>query len=584
MIEIRKEAQLIAITLKIKGDPFFQSALQVCKSLEGRYDLESKKWFFKPYQLPELIQQLNPIDQLDLDYLLKQELIQSLSKLSPEQQEVLDSLSPVLMKHQKTGAAYFLKGGCLLLDALGVGKSRAALASLMVLLKTQQVSRFLILAPSSVISSWQSEYAICSEQISLKVPLLHITSSNKLNEVTFQRALKGEKDCFGCIMTSDLFKRAPVTVQELLEKFLWASKSHRWVLIFDEVHAISNPTSNISKAIRLVSPTYKMGLTATLLPKNVENVWSPVDWARPDYLGNYWAFHSRHVVTQDRKIRTPQGPRIIKEKIGYKNLDVLRQQIQAISLRRERHEVLDLPPQTFITRYVTMTGEQKKIYEAVKRQLYDELKGMDADEIYKAIVLFPMVKAIRLLQAANDPSLFGEAASSIKLEEMERVLQETEEPAIIWTNWQSQMDKLRTYFKEKAVYIDGRVSQTQRALSVDRFQRGEVDIFCGNPAAAGEGINLQRASLAIYLDRSYSAVDRIQSLARNYRYGSVNPVSVVDLVTKGTIDEIPLRIINQNLETMERVIKGGGGIDKERLLTELIQAGVVDLPKTKVLK
>ena len=171
--------------------------------------------------------------------------------------------------------------------------------------------------------------------------------------------------------------------------------------------------------------------------------------------------------------------------------------------------------------------------------------------------------------------------SSIKLEEMERVLEESEEPAIIWTNWQGQMDRLKEHFRDAAVYIDGRTPQNQRASAVARFQAGEVDIFCGNPAAAGEGINLQRATLAIYLDRSYSAVDRIQSLARNYRYGSVNRVTVVDLITRGTIDEIPLRVISQNFETMEKVIRGGD-IDKKKLYEELIQAGVVELPKGKV--
>jgi len=581
MIEISKQSNQIGLSIKTQEDRIFQKAIQICKEMKGRYEPENRQWLFPTYRLLEILEKLSLVDHLELDYPLRKEMERQISGLSPEAEAILHELSPVLMKHQISGAKFLLQGHSLLLDSLGVGKTRATLASLLVRLKTQQISRFLILCPASVISSWQSEYEICSQQIGLKVPLIFIASSSKM---TSYKAKLEEEKSFGCIMTSDLFKRAPEKCQALLNEFKQVNGNIHildWVIIFDEIHALANPASNISKAIRLVSPTYKIGLTATLLPKNVENVWSPVDWVRPDYLGNYWAFYSRHVVTQDRKIRTPQGPRTIKEKIGYKNLDHLRKQIQEISLRRERHEVLDLPPQIFITRYVSMTKEQQKIYEAVKQQLYDELKGMNADEIYKAIVLFPMVKAIRLLQAANDPSLFGEAGSSIKLEEMERVLEESEEPAIIWTNWQGQMDRLKEHFRDAAVYIDGRTPQNQRASAVARFQAGEVDIFCGNPAAAGEGINLQRATLAIYLDRSYSAVDRIQSLARNYRYGSVNRVTVVDLITRGTIDEIPLRVISQNFETMEKVIRGGD-IDKKKLYEELIQAGVVELPKGKV--
>ena len=66
----------------------------------------------------------------------------------------------------------------------------------------------------------------------------------------------------------------------------------------------------------------------------------------------------------------------------------------------------------------------------------------------------------------------------------------------------------------------------------------------GQPRTGGWGLNLTEATVAIYYSNEYSAEARLQSEKRIHRIGQMYPVLYVDLVAKGTVDEVILQMLN----------------------------------------
>ena len=91
------------------------------------------------------------------------------------------------------------------------------------------------------------------------------------------------------------------------------------------------------------------------------------------------------------------------------------------------------------------------------------------------------------------------------------------------------------------------------------FQAGIVKHMVANQAAGGIGLDLWRASIANYLSNSFKTEDRIQSEDRCHRIGSEvhDSVSFNDLVVPGTVDVRILRVIRNNRNLSDAIMKGG---------------------------
>ncbi len=99
-----------------------------------------------------------------------------------------------------------------------------------------------------------------------------------------------------------------------------------------------------------------------------------------------------------------------------------------------------------------------------------------------------------------------------------------DQPAVLWAHFRHEIDALRDLLEKRkpggCVVIDGRVTGGERVDAVTRFQSGSAQWLVGQPQAAGEGLNLQIANNDIFLSRSYSLKDWVQSSGRTPRIGS----------------------------------------------------------------
>ena len=312
-------------------------------------------------------------------------------------------------------------------------------------------------------------------------------------------------------------------------------------MVIDESTKIKNP-----KAIRSIA-AYKLGLkaqykrilTGSPITKAPLDIYAQCAFLDKKLLGfgNYYAFRNRYAIIE--KCYT-FGNSSYQKVVDYQNEDELSTKLQTFSIRLIKEQCLDLPAKQYITRQVELTPEQKKYYQALKKE---SLIVLDDDEVSVTIVL---TKILRFRQICcgflkTDTGNLIDIKCN-KLKEVEDIVEEINGKVIIWSNFIDKgilkiAEALRkTYGNESVVTFYG--DTKDRETPIDRFENDPTcRFFIANPAVGGYGLTLNAASYVIYYDADYDLEKRQQSETRNYRIGQNKKVVYIDLITKDTIEE-----------------------------------------------
>jgi SWI/SNF-related matrix-associated actin-dependent regulator 1 of chromatin subfamily A len=147
------------------------------------------------------------------------------------------------------------------------------------------------------------------------------------------------------------------------------------------------------------------------------------------------------------------------------------------------------------------------------------------------------------------------------IEYLKEVLSEKEEQKVaVWTHHHEVSDALIAAFGSEAVCVDGRVSIENRQHSVDSFQTDpRIKIFIGSIQAAGVGITLTAASLALFVERSWTPALVTQAEDRLHRIGQKENVLIRHLVFNGSQDQRQVQALVRKQEIADRVL------DKEKV-------------------
>ena len=122
---------------------------------------------------------------------------------------------------------------------------------------------------------------------------------------------------------------------------------------------------------------------------------------------------------------------------------------------------------------------------------------------------------------------------------LERRVGQEREKAVLWSFYRKSIDELvARYGRYGVVRYDGTVTDaSERGEAVRRFQEDEgTRLFIANPAAAGAGLTLHRARLAIYESMSNQAAHYLQSIDRIHRRGQDREVEYVVLLCEDTLE------------------------------------------------
>jgi SNF2 family DNA or RNA helicase len=318
-------------------------------------------------------------------------------------------------------------------------------------------------------------------------------------------------------------------------------------IICDEVHRIKNRASQQTRALKALDTKYKTGLSGTPADDKPQDIWSILNWLWPKTYRSYWKFVKETCVFEDPDLQKIKYGRTFK-KIEGVNPDGAKQMLSTISpyyVRRKKGDVgIDLPPKTYSTRYVDLGTAQRRTYDEMRK---DMLAWMGEQREVPFVATAVISQLVRLQQMAlatpvvtPDGHVREMTSPSAKLEMLEEIVDgNPNEPLVVFSQSRSMVElvvrTLRSRSIEARLYT-GSVSQSDRNVTVQKFQAGDIQVLAGTIAAGGEGITLHRASTAIFLDRAWNPTRNRQAEDRLHRIGQVNPVQIIDFIARNTVD------------------------------------------------
>ncbi|MDQ1352786.1 MAG: box helicase family protein, partial [Acidobacteriota bacterium] len=235
--------------------------------------------------------------------------------------------------------------GCLA-DDMGLGKTVQTLALLQSLKEQNLLSTSLLVVPVSAVSNWEAEIARFTPGL------------------TFHRHLGAGRDREIDAWTNhDLVITSYATLRNDVETF---SKFNFDYIVLDESQNIKNLSSQVTKAVKLLTGEHRLALSGTPIENTTMELWSLFDFLMPGFLGTPDWF------------RTEWALRVEKYKDEQKT-EVLKKMIYPFILRRKKEEVeKDLPEKVEMVEMLGMEEEQLKLYVNTA-QYYSErvLKAID---------------------------------------------------------------------------------------------------------------------------------------------------------------------------------------------------------------
>jgi SNF2 family DNA or RNA helicase len=339
------------------------------------------------------------------------------------------------------------------------------------------------------------------------------------------------------VINYDSFWRDPIS--DVLATSEWGA------IIYDEVHKTKSPGSKASMMARRLRPRGKVRILATGTPM----AHSPLDAYGIMRAGNdqilgksYIAFKQRYALWAGPNNRI---------RVGFQNITELEEKLAPVTWRATKEEVLpDLPEKSDVDYETTLSPEAAKVYRNLEKNLISEING---NTLTAANILTKILRLQQICGGAvpDDDGKYHQIDDSKRKLLMDVVEDLGDKPFVVFCRFRSDIDAAHQACREmgvEALELSGQYNQ------LERWQNGEAQALIVQMQSGSTGINLTRASTAIYYSLSTSLAEWDQSQARIHRPGQKNACTYIYLLIKGTVDMKILKALRGRLEVVTAIM------------------------------
>ena len=425
-----------------------------------------------------------------------------------------------------------MRGRAILADEVGLGKTIEAGLILSELRLRGLAERTLVVTPAGLVEQWRDEL-----ERKFSLPTSIVT------------ARSGIPDCRG---------GGPVLLVSLATARREPLKSELtgggWDLVVaDEAHRLRSTNSASGKLIRALTARFLLLLTATPVENRLQDLYEMISLVAPGLLGTPAQFRTRFAAAGDAT-----SPR---------NLDELRVMTRQVMVRHRRSEVaLRLPQRLAETVLVPPDNDERALYTEVVERV--RVHARDATPA-RAMALRSVSRLAGSTPAAAAPTLaklgwtdLAARAEAItepaKVRLLVRKLGEYTakgEKVLVFTAFRKTLDTVAAAVRAAgidATVYDGGLSRAEKERVIGAF-RGDVPVLLSTESA-GEGRNLQFCHVMINLDLPWNPMQIEQRLGRLHRVGQTHDVLLTNLVSKGSIEERILHVLETKINMFELVV------------------------------
>lgn len=329
------------------------------------------------------------------------------------------------------------------------------------------------------------------------------------------------------------------------------------MIVVDEIHKASGYSSQQGMNLLELDAPHKVAMTGTLITKNPLSAYLPLVWI---------GMERKRTVTRFKNTYCDLDPKTPGRILSFKNLDILKNELSACSLRRtidvlQGDASRELPPIKFIDEYLTMDTRQRDFYN----EFEDVANGRDSKggdirknlrrecDLARLHMGDQRALMIRLIQASTCPSML--TTLDIPSCKMDRAVDLVEEivdngsKVVVFSSFKNPIYTLASRLGNergiKATVATGDQTDQEIGDSIKGFQDGTSDsrVFLATTQKMGTGFTLTAASYVIFLDLPWNEVDYSQAWGRVHRIGCSHPVFVYNLMCEDTIDMAISRVV-----------------------------------------
>ena len=431
------------------------------------------------------------------------------------------------MSWDKEVFAYFME--------MGTGKSKVLIDNIAMLYNAGKINAALIIAPKGVYKNWfDSEIPNhMPDYIEKKIGLWRTDPDAKELKPLFTTGA----ELHILIMNVEAFSTKKGVM--FANKFL---SCHKALIGIDESTTIKNPNAKRTKSILSLKPhsKYRRILTGSPVTKSPLDLFSQCQFLDPWLLSqqSYFAFRTRYAIC--RKINV--SGRQVEIVVGYRNLGELSDKLKPFSYRVLKDDCLDLPPKTYTKRIIELSDEQKKVYKTMKEKAIAFLNG----KMVSTATVITQLMRLHQITCGHFTSDDGDVQEikNNRIDELMDILEEMEGKAVIWAHYRYDIEKIvesisKKYGENSVVtyYGDTSTDDRQKAITQIQDKNSPVRFIVGTPQTGGYGITLTGASTMIYYSNGYDLEKRQQSEARIDRIGQEKPMTYIDIIAEGTVDD-----------------------------------------------
>ena len=399
----------------------------------------------------------------------------------------------------------------------GLGKTSITLSAINDLMfDSFEVRKVLVIAPIRVAKlSWPDEIEKWDHLSDLRVSVVVGSVDERL------RALKKDVDIY-------LINRE--NVSWLVEKSGVAFDFD--MVVVDELSSFKNHQAKRFKSLMKVRPRIRriVGLTGTPSSNGLMDLFAEykiLDMGRR--LGRFIGQFRNAYFKPDKT----NGPIVYSYKLLPGAEDAIYEKISDITISMKSDEHLKMP-ELVNSRYLVHLSKKELVkYVKMSSELILKLENGEVTAANAAAL------SGKLTQMANGAVYSDEGEYEVihdkKLDALEDIIEATNGKSVLVAYWyQHDLERICERLTKLGISFD----RLLKDADIRRWNEGCIHVGLIHPASCGHGLNLQSGgSILVWFGLTWSLELYQQTVARLYRQGQSNTVSVIHIITARTIDE-----------------------------------------------
>lgn len=319
-------------------------------------------------------------------------------------------------------------------------------------------------------------------------------------------------------------------------------------VIFDESSSFKSSKAIRFRAIKRVLPFINRSyiLTGTPVPNGLIDIWPQI----------YLLDQGKRLGVNVTDYRNNYFQRSFSSAFKYEIRDNAEKEIHAkikdICISMQAKDYLQLPETVIVNRVVTMSKEQKKLYNAFEET--QVLKIFEKEDARDISAINAAVLQNKLLQFANgaiyDEEKKVHTVHDAKLEVLEEIIDTAAgHPVLVFYNYKHDLARIQERLKAyKPVVL-------KDSKDIQAWNRKEIPVYLVHPKSGGYGLNLQTGgNIIVWFGLTWSLEDYMQGNKRLDRQGQTQAVIIHHLISKGTVDETVIRALIRKENVQEALL------------------------------